>query len=205
MSVEPRVAGRRYNSSMPHELHPAVFLDRDNTLIADPGYISDPADVRLLPGAAEAVRRIRAAGYRAVVVTNQSGVARGRITEAQLEAVHLRLRALLRGERAELDAIYVCPYLDGPEAVVAAYRRDSDLRKPRPGMLLLAARELGLDLPHSWMIGDSPRDVEAGRAAGCRTILISAEARPLPPGMPPPDQVARDLAAAVGYIIAQGV
>lgn len=192
-------------------LYPAVFLDRDNTLIEDPGYINDPAAVRLLPGAGEALRRIRAAGYRAVVVTNQSGVARGRITEGQLVAVHARLRELLGAEGAELDAIYHCPYLDGPEAVVAAYRRDSDLRKPRPGMLLLAARELGLDLARSWMVGDSARDVEAGRAAGCRTILIrgheaqaAARGQAASGGTVRADYFARDLVAAADYITSQG-
>lgn len=183
-------------------LHPAVFLDRDNTLIEDPGYINDPADVILLPGAADALRRFRAAGYRAVVVTNQSGVARGRITEDQLIAVHSRLRELLRAEGAELDAIYYCPYLDGSEASVAAYRRDSELRKPRPGMLLLASRELGLELGRSWMVGDSLRDVEAGRAAGCRTILITDNAEAAKEIRA--THFARDLSAAADYIIRPG-
>lgn len=150
----------------------AVFLDRDKTLIADPGYISQPDQVKLLPGAAEAVRRFRAAGYRVVVVTNQSGVARGLLTEEQLQAVHDRLRTLLRAEGAELDAIYYCPYLDGPEAKVAAYRRKSPLRKPEPGMLLAAAADHQLDLVGSWMIGDGVRDTEAGRRAGCRSVLL---------------------------------
>ena len=150
----------------------AVFLDRDNTLIADPGYIRRPDQVQLLPGVAEAVRRFRAAGYRVVVVTNQSGVARGYLTEDQLGAVHDRLRTLLRAEGAELDAIYYCPYLDGPDATVATYRRKSPLRKPEPGMLLEAAADHHLDLARSWMIGDSERDMEAGRRAGCRSVLL---------------------------------
>jgi len=150
----------------------AVFLDRDNTLIADPGYIRQPDQVKLLPGAAEAVRRFRDAGYRVVVVTNQSGVARGYLTEDQLAAVHDRLRTLLRADGAELDAIYYCPYLDGPDATVATYRRKSPLRKPEPGMLLQAAADHQLDLARSWMIGDSERDVEAGRRAGCRSVLL---------------------------------
>lgn len=150
----------------------AVFLDRDNTLIADPGYIRRPDQVQLLPGVAEAVRRFRAAGYRVVVVTNQSGVARGLLTEEQLEAVHDRLRSLLRAQGAELDAIYYCPYLDGPDAKVATYRRKSPLRKPEPGMLLEAAADHQLDLARSWMIGDSERDMEAARRAGCRSVLL---------------------------------
>ncbi len=152
--------------------HRAVFFDRDNTLIEDPGYISDPDRVRLYPDAAAAVARLRRAGYRIVVVSNQSGVARGLITEQQLEAVNERVQTLFAGDGAALDGVYSCPYLDGPEATVEAYRRDSPLRKPAPGMLLEAARELRLDLGRSWMIGDAARDVEAGRRAGCRTILL---------------------------------
>ena len=156
---------------------PAVFLDRDDTVIEDPGFIDHPDQVRLKPGAAGAIRRLRKAGYAVVVASNQSGIARGLITEEQLAAVHRRLRDLLQQEGADLDAIYSCPYLAGPDAVVEAYRKDSDLRKPKPGMLFKAARELGLDLPRSWMIGDRPTDIEAGRRAGCRTILIAGSAQ----------------------------
>lgn len=150
----------------------AVFLDRDKTLIADPGFIRRPDQVQLLPGAADAIRRFRAAGYKVIMVTNQSGIARGLLTEADLQAVHDRLQTLLRAERAELDAIYYCPYLDGPDAKVAIYRRASPLRKPQPGMLLEAAADHRLDLARSWMIGDAERDVEAGRRAGCRGVLL---------------------------------
>lgn len=175
----------------------AVFLDRDNTLIDNHGYLADPAAVRLLPGAAAAVARLRAAGYRVVVVTNQSGVARGLFTEDQLAAVHQRMQDLLRAEGTGVDAVYYCPYLDTEEAVVAAYRRDSDLRKPRPGMLRLAAREMGLSLPECWMIGDAERDIEAGRAAGCRTIRIH-----LPSGeRSAAGMTARDLADAAERIL----
>jgi len=155
------------------QLPPAVFLDRDNTLIHDPGYLRDPGQVRLVDGAADALKRLRGGGYMLVVVSNQSGVARGYLTEEDVAAVHRRMLELLAERGAGVDRIYYCPYLDGPEAVIEAYRRDSELRKPRPGMLLLAARELGIDLSRSWMIGDSERDVDAGRAAGCRAILVT--------------------------------
>lgn len=151
----------------------AVFLDRDGTIIEDVGYIGDPDDVRLIPDAAEAIRRISQAGYLVVIVSNQSGVARGLFDEAALSEVHARVEALLRAEGAGLDGAYYCPYLDSTETKVEAYRRDSELRKPNPGMLRQAAHDLNIDLSRSWMIGDSPSDVEAGRRAGCETILIS--------------------------------
>jgi len=157
-----------------NRLRPAVFVDRDNTLIKDPGYLRDLECVELLPGAAEAVRRLREAGYPVVVVSNQSGVARGYLTEDDLTAIHRRMQDLLASHGAAVDAIYYCPYLDSDEAVRPEYRIDSDLRKPKPGMLLLAAREHAIDLSRSWMIGDSERDVQAGRAAGCRSVLLSA-------------------------------
>ena len=188
---------------------PAVFIDRDHTLIDDPGYISNPEQVRLLEGAAEAVARLRQAGYPVVVATNQSGVARGLLTEEQLAVVHQRMRDLLEARGAGMagvDAIYSCPYLDGPEAVCEAYRRDSDLRKPKPGMLMLAAREMNLDLSASWVIGDSQRDVQAGRAAGCRTVLIDRNDEPAEAddsAQSSADHVAVDLPAAVDFILAR--
>ena len=152
--------------------HPAIFLDRDNTLVTDPGYISEPDQLHLFDDASPAIRRLRQAGYRIVVVTNQSGVARGILTEQQLKQIHEHLKRMLEKQEARIDAVYYCPYLDGPEAVVEEYHRASDLRKPEPGMLLLAAHELNLDLDASWMIGDADRDVQAGRRAGCRTVLV---------------------------------
>ena len=150
----------------------AVFLDRDGTIIEDAGYIGDPQQVRLIRDAADAIRRFRQAGCLVVIVSNQSGVARGFFDEAAMNKVHARVESLLAERGAGVDRAYHCPYLDGPEATVVAYRRDSDLRKPRPGMLLLAAKELDIDLSRSWMIGDSLTDVQAGMNAGCRTILL---------------------------------
>jgi D-glycero-D-manno-heptose 1,7-bisphosphate phosphatase len=152
------------------ELRPAVFLDRDGTLIEDCGYLRDRQQVCLLAGAAEALRDLQAAGFALVVVTNQSGVARGYLDEIALTAIHNRLRQLLAAGGAMLDGLYYCPYY--PQAVVDAYRKESDWRKPGSGMLLQAATDLGIDLRRSWMIGDSPRDIQAGRGAGCRTVLL---------------------------------
>ena len=182
---------------------PAVFFDRDKTLIEDPGYINDPELVRLHEDAAEAIVRFRRAGYRIVAVTNQSGVARGLITEEQLAAVHRRLQDLLAARGAPLDAVYACPYLDGPEATVEAYRRKSRLRKPEPGMLLQAAEDLRLDLRRSWSIGDRARDVEAGHRAGCRTVLVEREG-PDPDGRSAnPTHVVQSLLEAANMVLAQ--
>ncbi|MCX5635010.1 MAG: HAD family hydrolase [Planctomycetota bacterium] len=148
----------------------AVFLDRDGTLVEDPGYINSPEQVKLLDGAAKALIELKAMGYKLVVATNQSGIARGIFTEKTLVEIHERLKQLLAENDAYLDNIYYCPYL--PDGVIAKYRKDSDWRKPKPGMLLVAASEMDIDLAQSWIIGDSSRDVQAGKSAGCKTILI---------------------------------
>ncbi len=176
--------------------HRGVLLDRDNTIIADPGYIDDPDMVTLLPGAADSIRRLRDEGFAVAVVTNQSGVARGKFTEEQLADVHERMEELLHEQGVQLDGIYYCPYLDGPEAKVKKYRKQSNLRKPEPGMLLVAAEELDLSLAESWMVGDSSRDVVAGERAGCRTILLGKRN-----GECNPDYVADSLERAVDLVI----
>ncbi|MCA9254140.1 MAG: HAD-IIIA family hydrolase [Phycisphaerales bacterium] len=161
---------------MSNPSRPAVFVDRDNTLIADPGYLRDPDQIRILPGVPDAVKRLREAGFVVVIITNQSGVARGYFTEDELRLVHERLQEMLAEKGAAVDAIYYCPFLPGRAAVVEAYREDSDLRKPKPGMILKAAGDIGLDISKSWMVGDSARDVQAGNEAGCRTILLGSGA-----------------------------
>ena len=149
----------------------AIFLDCDGTLIEDPGYINSPDQVKLLEGVTEALVELRAMGYKLIVVSNQSGVARGIVTEQVLGEIHNRLRQQLAEKGAHLDEIYYCPY--HPEGVVRKYRKESDWRKPNPGMLLAAADELKIDLSQSWCIGDSNRDIEAGLRAGCKTILVN--------------------------------
>jgi D-glycero-D-manno-heptose 1,7-bisphosphate phosphatase len=147
-------------------MHSAAFLDRDGTIIYDEDYLADPARVRLVPGAADALRALRRRGMLLVIVSNQSGVARGLIRADELAAVHARLEAVLRAEGIVLDGAYHC--LHGPDDGCAC-------RKPRPGMLLRAAEEHAIDLASSWMIGDKPSDVEAGRAAGCRAALFTGD------------------------------
>lgn len=161
---------------MSNPSRPAVFVDRDNTLIADPGYLRDPDQIRILPGVPDAVKRLREAGFVVVIITNQSGVARGYFTEDELRTVHERLQETLADQGAAVDAIYYCPFLPGRAAVVEKFREDSELRKPKPGMILKAAADMGLDIAQSWMVGDSARDVQAGNAAGCRTILLGSGA-----------------------------
>jgi D-glycero-D-manno-heptose 1,7-bisphosphate phosphatase len=159
-------------------MQPAVFFDRDGTLIEDRGYLGDPEQVVLLPEAAEAVRLAGTAGYAVVVITNQSGVARGLYTEADVAAVNQRLVDRLAVAAASVAAIYHCPHhpLVGDDA---AYTRWCQCRKPRPGMLLRAAREHDLDLRRSAMIGDFVTDVQAGAAAGTTPFLVA------PSGAPP--------------------
>jgi D-glycero-D-manno-heptose 1,7-bisphosphate phosphatase len=188
---------------------PAVFFDRDNTLIASDGYLGDPAKVVLIDGAADLIAAVRAMGCAVVVVSNQSGVARGMFDESATKAVNARLDRMLRdaNPRALIDAHYYCPH--HPQAPVEHYRRDCNCRKPRPGMLLDAARDLDLDLSRSWLVGDAPRDIEAGKAAGCRTILF------VDPSLPPspataqessvrPDAVVGSLAEVPRYIVRGG-
>ena len=186
---------------------PAVFFDRDNTLIVSDGYLGDPEKVVLIEGAADAVARARRLGFATVVVSYQSGVARGMFGEDAVHAVNDRLDRMLadQNSHAVIDRHEFCPY--HPEAAVERYRQDSDLRKPKSGMIHAAAEALALDLSRSWLIGDAPRDIEAGKAAGCRTILFT------PPGVTAspaasaesgvrPDHSVTSLKDAIDYIAA---
>jgi D-glycero-D-manno-heptose 1,7-bisphosphate phosphatase len=184
---------------------PAIFFDRDNTLIANDGYLGDPNGVVLIEGAADAVAKARRLGYVTVVVSNQSGVARGMFSEEAVRAVNARVDQLLAeaNPAAIIDRHEFCPY--HPEAVVERYRQDSDLRKPKPGMIVRAAKQLALDVERSWMIGDGARDMDAGSAAGCRTILFqspdvkaSPEARIKP--RTEPDLTCTTLTEAMNFI-----
>lgn len=148
----------------------AVFLDRDGTLVENVPYNVDPARVRLADGAARAIRAFRDAGFAVFVVSNQSGVARGMFGETDVEMLHHAIHRRLAEEGESIDQFYYCPH--HPEGVVAQYALECDCRKPSPGMILRGAREHGIELGESWLIGDILDDIEAGRRAGCRTVLI---------------------------------
>jgi D-glycero-D-manno-heptose 1,7-bisphosphate phosphatase len=156
----------------------AVFLDRDgvlNELVSDPvsGVPESPlevAQVRLVPGAAAAAARLQRAGYTLVCVSNQPAAAKAKVSVAQLHAVHRRVTELLAEHGVTIAVSRLC--LHHPEGVVAGLSGECQCRKPAPGMLLDAAAQLGLDLGRSWMVGDTDADIAAGRAAGCRTLLI---------------------------------
>ena len=186
--------------------HPAVFLDRDGTLIEEVGYATRPEQIRILGGAARGLARLAAAGYKIVVATNQSAIARGLLTEDDLNRLHQCLDEQLDVLGARIDAYYACPHL--PDA--AAAKRPElavvcDCRKPKPGLLLHAAGDMGLDLSASWMIGDTWRDIGAGQAAGVRTIKVPADSEhsyARPADVLPPTAEAENLDEAADIILA---
>jgi D-glycero-D-manno-heptose 1,7-bisphosphate phosphatase len=188
----------------------AVFLDRDGTINEEAGYLDRIEKLRLLPGAAGAIRLINESGMKTVVVTNQSGVARGFFDEAFVARVHARLREMLHAEGALIDAFYFCPH--HPTEGRGAYLKTCGCRKPAPGMLLLAVDELRIDQDRSYMVGDTLKDIEAGNGAGARGVLVRTGygeesaaflARPETQKEAPfrPAHIAADLREAVAWII----
>lgn len=155
-------------------LRPAIFFDRDGVINVDHGYVGEVARFELLPGAATGVRAAQAAGALAFLVTNQSGVARGFYTEADVVALHRHMAEALARDGAQFDDIRFCPHL--PDAPVAAYRLDCACRKPRPGMILDLMAHWPVDPARSVMIGDKPTDMDAAHAAGIRGLLYEGGA-----------------------------
>jgi D-glycero-D-manno-heptose 1,7-bisphosphate phosphatase len=147
-----------------------LFLDRDGVIIEDVHYLAEPSQIRIIPGVPEAIARVNALGWPVVVTTNQGGVAKGFFSESQVKLIHQKLDALLAIHGAKIDAWYYCPH--HPIEGSGAFTLECPCRKPLPGMLISAARDLGLSLAHGWMVGDKLSDLEAGARAGCRTMLV---------------------------------
>ena len=155
----------------------AIFLDRDGTINKYVGFLRKEEEFELLPGVAEAVKKINESGYLAIVVTNQPVISRGEVTFEGLETIHNKMETLLGKEGAYLDGIYFCPHHphSGYEGEVKELKRECVCRKPNPGMLLKAAENLNIDLSQSYMVGDGENDIKAGKAAGCKTVLLNTE------------------------------
>jgi len=183
---------------------PAVFLDRDGTLITELGYLGDPDALELVPGAGAALALLGRAGFARVVVTNQSGIARGLFGERDLERVHARLREALAAEGGGLELVLSCPH--HPAIGAPPWRRVCPCRKPEPGLILEAARRLDLDLGRSWIVGDSARDLEAGRRAGVghRVLVLTGKGAATRASLSPAELddvvVVADLGAAARFI-----
>lgn len=149
---------------------PALFIDRDGTLVLPRHYLPSCPDLRIYHGLGTGLRRLQNAGWLLVIITNQSGVARGYLSEADLDGMHVDLAGRLDAVGVRINGIYTCPH--HPEGVVPRYSLACQCRKPKPGLLLRAAEDLDIDLVQSWFVGDMLDDVEAGNRAGCRTVLV---------------------------------
>lgn len=181
----------------------AVFLDRDGTMIEDVGYLDRLERLELFPYTIDSVRLLNASGYKVVVVTSQNGIANGILTEDFLAQSHAHMSALFEAAAAKVDGYYYCPH--SPHATVERYRTDCDCRKPKPGMILTAARDHGIDVSQSIVIGDRWRDIEMGLAAGTRAVLVETgygrtEAARRPDNVPPVP-VAGTLIEAVSLVL----
>ena len=187
---------------------PAIFLDRDGVLIEDVDLLTNSVDIRVLEGVPQALRSLKEAGFQLIVVSNQTVVARGLVTEQEVYAINAEMERLLEQAAApHLDGFYFCPH--HPNATLLAYRIACECRKPRPGLLLRAAREHNLNLRASFMVGDRITDIIAGARAGCRTVLVQTGKHQEPPietaepldESVQPDHVCADLKAAAEWIL----
>ena len=160
-----------------HNKQKAIFLDRDGTINKYVGYLTEPEEFELLPGVAEAIRKINNSGYLAIVATNQPGIAQGRLTVQTLHVIHNKMETLLGQEGAFINKLYYCPHHPdkGFEGEIPELKISCSCRKPKPGMLLQAAKDFNIDLAASWMIGDDQRDILTGKNAGCHTALIGTQ------------------------------
>ncbi|MDE2083186.1 MAG: D-glycero-beta-D-manno-heptose 1,7-bisphosphate 7-phosphatase [Burkholderiales bacterium] len=184
-------------------LRPAAFIDRDGVINAELDYVWRIEDFHVLPGVVDGLRQLARCGYALVVVTNQAGIAKGRYDEAAYQRLTAHLRVLFAAQGVVFDGVYHCPH--HPQGTVAAYTRACDCRKPAPGLLLRAARELGLDLARSVLVGDKTTDTQAGRAAGLRRTVLVESGHALPAdALAHADHRCADLAAAARWLCAGG-
>ena len=174
----------------------AVFLDRDGTMAKDGPYCSRPEDFELFPETAEAVGILNEHGFKVIVITNQSGIARGYFDGATLAKIHEKMKSELAKEGAWVNGIYYCPHHPDDNC---------DCRKPKPKLVLQAAREHDIDLGRSFVVGDLPMDVELGKNVGCKTVLVSQQSNDKQTGViePAPDYVGRNMYEIAQWIISQ--
>ncbi len=186
-------------------MNKAVFLDRDGTVNEEVGYLHNLEDLRLIPGASAAIKRLNETGMKVILVTNQSGIARGYFSESLLLDIHARLKKMLLEEGARLDAIYYCPH--HPSAGNSNFTKECDCRKPRTGLIDRAARDLKIDVKQSFVVGDKWSDVELGQRAGAHSILVRTgygameEENIRPSHLVEPDFIAHTITEAVDWII----
>jgi len=182
-------------------MHKAVFLDRDGTIVEDVGYMNLPSQIQFIPGSIEAIKMLNEAGYKVVVITNQAGVAKGLINEDMLQTIDKTLHKWILNGGAHLDGVYYCPH--HPEYGVYPYKQVCECRKPHPGLIKRAEKDLKIDLSQSFMIGDKATDVEAGKRAGIKTVFVTTgkgqkEKDKL---KEKPDHIADNLLKAVKWIL----
>lgn len=186
-------------------MNKAVFLDRDGTVTEEVGYLSDLTMLRLLPGAGAAIKKLNQMGFKVILVTNQSGVARGLFPETLVQEAHVRLAQMLEQEGARLDGVYYCPH--HPHAGTTHNTMVCDCRKPETGMIDRAVKELDIDVNQSVIVGDKWIDVELGQKAGISSVIVGTGFPPDDPGnirpghVRDPDFTARDLAEVVEWIL----
>jgi len=188
----------------------AVFLDRDGVVIEDVNLMTHPGQISILPGVVEALRRLRQAGFKLIVVSNQTVIARGLATVAEVEALNRQITMKLQDQGVSLlDQFYICPH--HPKATLPEYRVECDCRKPRSGLLLQAAADHQIALPESFLVGDRITDIIAGAKAGCRTVLVQTGQHTSPPIESPeavdplvaPDFICDGLPGAAHWILKQ--
>ncbi|MFH1386439.1 MAG: D-glycero-beta-D-manno-heptose 1,7-bisphosphate 7-phosphatase [bacterium] len=179
----------------------AVFLDRDGTIIEDTGYIKSPKEIKFIPGAIEAIKQLQLAGYKIIIISNQAGVARGYYSEDMLQTIDKTVHRLVLHGGAHIDASYYCPH--HPEHGVYPYKQECDCRKPFPGLIKKAEKDLKLDLSRSFMVGDKTTDIEAGQKAGVKTVMVLTGRGKEEQNMVAnkPNYLADDLEAAAAWIL----